>query len=62
MRVTVDNDKCQGHGRCYAMAPEVYDADEEGRGEVIAPDVPESLREPAELGLANCPESAIRVE
>jgi ferredoxin len=44
------------------MAPQIYDADDDGRGEVITPDVPESLRGPAELGLANCPESAITVE
>ena len=25
MRVTVDSDKCQGHNRCYALAPDVFD-------------------------------------
>ena len=25
MRVTVDSEKCQGHNRCYALAPDVFD-------------------------------------
>ena len=30
MRVTVDSDKCQGHNRCYALAPDVFDVDDLG--------------------------------
>src|SRR5262249_10587724 len=30
MRVHVDSDKCQGHNRCYAIAPELFDVDELG--------------------------------
>jgi ferredoxin len=59
MQVTIDEQKCQGHGRCYAMAPQVYEADDEGRGLVIKPEVADGLREQAEQGIANCPESAI---
>ena len=28
MRISFDQEKCQGHGRCYALAPELFDADE----------------------------------
>ena len=28
MRVTIDVDKCQGHNRCYALAPELFDVDD----------------------------------
>jgi ferredoxin len=59
MHITIDDDKCQGHGRCYAMAPDVFDADEEGRGVVIDADPPESLAAQVQVGIANCPESAI---
>jgi len=59
MQVTIDAQKCQGHGRCYAMAPQVYEADDEGRGLVIRSEVADDLREQADLGIANCPESAI---
>src|SRR4051794_35394352 len=32
MRVHVDDERCEGHGRCYATAPEVFDADDLGNG------------------------------
>ena len=28
MRVHVDSEKCQGHNRCYALAPELFDVDD----------------------------------
>ena len=30
MHVSIDSDKCQGHGRCYSLAPAVFDSDDEG--------------------------------
>ena len=30
MRVHVDPEKCQGHNRCYALAPELFDVDDLG--------------------------------
>ena len=30
MRVVVDHGKCQGHGRCYDLSPEVFGADDDG--------------------------------
>ena len=30
MRVHVDPEKCQGHNRCYAIAPELFDVDDLG--------------------------------
>ena len=61
-RVVVDRDMCVGHGRCYSLAPEVYDSDDEGFSEVItdAPDTPE-LRRQAHLGADTCPEHAIKL-
>ena len=62
MKVTIDADLCEGHGRCYALAPEVFTADDEGHGEVVqpTPDTPE-LREAAQTAAQNCPESAITI-
>ena len=28
MRVHLDAQKCQGHNRCYALAPELFDVDD----------------------------------
>ncbi|MDH3060927.1 ferredoxin, partial [Gordonia alkanivorans] len=30
MKIVVDRDTCQGHGRCAVYAPEVYELDDEG--------------------------------
>jgi len=62
MRVRVDEAACTGHGRCYALAPDVYAPDDVGHCEVTAPEPGPELEEQARLGAANCPEQAITVE
>ncbi|MDA2945851.1 MAG: ferredoxin [Actinomycetota bacterium] len=62
MRVEVDSDKCQGHNRCFALAPELFDVDEYGTAVVIGDGtVPAELADKARLAAANCPEFAITV-
>ena len=63
MRVQVDNERCEGHGRCYALAPELFEPDEIGNGVVIGDGtVPTDLEERARLAAANCPEHAITID
>ncbi|MEE8043465.1 MAG: ferredoxin [Pseudomonadales bacterium] len=62
MKICVDRDKCEGHNRCYALAPELFELDElgystaknEGR-------VPAAREEKARLAVDNCPEYAIEI-
>ncbi len=61
MKVRVAMEACTGHGRCYALAPDVYVPDEHGHCEVLVGDVPVDLEEQARAGEANCPESAITI-
>jgi ferredoxin len=62
MRVSVDAEKCQGHNRCFALAPELFDVDEYGTAVVIGDgEVPAELADKARLAAANCPEFAITV-
>ena len=62
MRVHVDPDKCQGHNRCYAIAPELFDVDELGNAhELNNGEVPAALEEKARMAVANCPEYAIEI-
>jgi ferredoxin len=62
MRIHVDSEKCQGHNRCYALAPELIDVDDYGNAMVIGDgDVPAELEEKARLAVANCPEFAITI-
>jgi len=63
MRVRVDQEKCQGHGRCYSLAPEVFDSDELGNGiERHGGVVPPGMEAQANLAALNCPENAVIVE
>lgn len=62
MIIRVDAEKCQGHNRCYAIAPELFDVDDYGAAtELNDGVVPEGLEEKAELAEANCPEHAITI-
>lgn len=63
MKVHVDQEKCQGHGRCYALAPEVFEPDDIGNGvEIGDGTVPPDLRDAARRAVENCPEQAIVLE
>ena len=63
VKVRVDPALCQGHGRCYATAPEVFEADDIGNGhEVGDGSVPADLEHKARVAVANCPELAINIE
>ena len=62
MRVKVIADKCQGHNRCFALAPELFDVDDLGNAhEVGDGTVPAELVDKARLAVANCPEFAIQI-
>ena len=61
MKVVIDLEICHGHGRCYALAPDVFEPDDRGHGLVVSGDLSEDLRGHAEIAAANCPERAITV-
>jgi ferredoxin len=58
-RVDIDADRCVGHGRCYTLAPEVFDADEVGHSIVHVAEVSGDLEAQAVDAERNCPEGAI---
>jgi ferredoxin len=62
VRVRIDPARCQGHGRCYDLAPDLFAEDEDGYGTVVGGgDVPAGREDDAGLAVANCPEQAIDV-
>lgn len=61
MEVSVDDDRCQGHARCWSICPEVFDLDDEGHAVVIMSDVPTELEDKVRNAAQNCPEQAIAV-
>jgi len=63
VKVWVDPDKCQGHNRCYALAPELFDVDDYGNASAKGDGVvPAGLEDKARLAAANCPEFAVVIE
>lgn len=60
MKLQIDPAVCQGHGRCYDLAPDLFGEDDEGYGQVLDDGIVPSGKEPdARRAVANCPERAI---
>jgi ferredoxin len=62
MRIRIDRSLCAGHGRCFSLAPEVFDYDEEGFRVLREETIPPGLEDAARRGAAGCPERAVVVE
>lgn len=60
LRIELNPAVCTGHGRCYALAPDVFAPDDDGNGSVLK-DLVESAedRAVARTAAQNCPEGAI---
>ena len=62
MKVQIDPGLCQGHGRCYDLAPGLFGADDEGYGRVLGDGiVSREAEHDAHLAELNCPEQAIEL-
>ncbi len=62
MKVQIAPGRCQGHGRCYDLAPELFGDDDEGYGQVKGDGtVPPGRENEARRAALNCPEHAIDV-
>ncbi|TAJ19819.1 MAG: ferredoxin [Dehalococcoidia bacterium] len=59
MRVQINFDQCEGHGRCAITAPAVFRVDAEGYGQVAVEDVPDEERARVERAIRLCPKQAI---
>jgi ferredoxin len=62
MKIRIDKARCVGHARCAAVAPEIYELDDDGYIAVEAIDVPPSKEDIARRGARACPERVITVE
>ena len=62
MRARVDPAKCQGHGRCHALAPDLFELDDYGMSTVAGDGtVPPESQRVMQLVAANCPEFAVEI-
>jgi ferredoxin len=62
VKVQINPDRCQGHGRCYDLAPHLFGDDDEGYGQVRSDGiVPPGAEHDARLAVLNCPEQAVEL-
>ena len=62
MKLHIDPKVCQGHGRCYDLAPALFGEDDEGYGTVLGDGTvsPGQVHD-ARLAVSNCPERAVEL-
>jgi ferredoxin len=60
MNIEVDRERCEGHGLCEAVAPTVFQLDDEGMVR-IAPGEPAGEPELVMAAVRSCPVAALRI-
>ena len=62
VKVQISSERCQGHGRCYDLVPDLFGEDDQGYSRLLGDGtVPPGKEREAHLAEANCPEHAIEV-
>jgi ferredoxin len=61
MKIRIEEDRCEGHGRCWETVPDLIEDDDRGRGVVSDPtsEIPTKLEEQARAAARVCPERAV---
>lgn len=59
MALSIDSSRCQGHGRCVLVNPEVFDFDDDGYGVVLESEPGPEYADDITTAVDNCPEGAI---
>ena len=59
MKVQVNQEMCEGHGKCQTSAPEVFELRDDDVSHVLMDDVPEELKEKVERAIRLCPRQAV---
>lgn len=61
MKILVDQSRCQGHARCYSLAPALFELDDGGYilpGDIVVPAGDEAI---ATRAVRACPERALTI-
>ena len=62
MKINLNAYACQCHARCHALAPELFDLNDEDLAVLLIDgDIPAELEEKARLAAQRCPEFAIEI-
>ena len=59
MKVQVNKDLCIGCGACQAVAPDIFEIEDDGLAHAIEPEVSDEFKDDALDALEGCPTSAI---
>lgn len=59
MRVTLNAEMCEGHGKCEKAAPEVFKLGDDDTSVVLLDEIPAALEEKVERAIRLCPRQAI---
>lgn len=62
MKIVADRDRCEGHGFCEEIAPDLFKLDEDGKVTTVQSHLePEQLAD-AQAAAATCPATALRID
>ena len=59
--MSIDAERCTGHGRCYTLVPSLFDSDEQGHSVAVVDVLADDQIAAARSAVANCPEQAISI-
>jgi len=60
MHLSIDRERCQGHGRCVMVNPALFDLDDDGYGFVLKAQPEAELLGDVNRAVGDCPERAIQ--
>lgn len=59
MKITVDLDRCTGHGFCEGVAEDIFEVRPDGVAYLLLPTPPEDRRDEVEEAVTLCPTRAL---
>lgn len=62
MRLVVDHNKCTGLGLCEAVAPDIFEVQDDGTLRVLDENPEAAVRATLEEAILSCPTEALRLE
>lgn len=62
MKIVVDRDLCEGHGRCVEAAPAVFEIRDDDQMYLLDENPGEDQRQGVETAVANCPRQALSLQ
>ncbi|WP_433722558.1 ferredoxin [Nocardia sp. CA-129566] len=59
MKITADRSRCEGHGMCEALLPNIFQVDDSGKVHILVTEVPAPDQPDVELAIETCPVQAL---